>query len=216
MFLNRIDAWEKLKTFIENYIQEKWIKKDDVVVVFLPRGGLPVAYPLLKENNFEYLNLPIKKIPSPFNEEVAIGAISPDGDYFLDKNYVNYLWLDEETIKLQARKAMWKIQRMIEKYNINLNKDLKDKVVFIIDDGIATGSTALLAAKYIKSKWAAKVILAVPVCPLYLSKSLVDYFDDIICLLPIRDFQAVGQGYVDFSQVSDEEFIKFLNLLKRW
>lgn len=91
---------------------------------------------------------------------------------------------------------------------------LRNKIVILTDDWIATWATSKIAAKFLKNKGAKKIILAVPVCPFYLEKDLFNYFDDIICLYPIENFSAVGQGYQKFDQVEDEEVFNLINDLK--
>lgn len=213
MFVDRYHAGKVLAEKLLKYIKEKNFSTKDIVVVALLRWWLPVAFELIKKLKSNWFVLPVKKISSPFNEEVAIWAIAPDGSYFLDKSYISYLGLNEDEIAFQIKKSYKKVLDRMKKYHVVL-PDLKNKIVILIDDWIATWATSKIAAKFLKNKGAKKIILAVPVCPFYLEKDLFNYFDDIICLYPIENFSAVGQGYQKFDQVEDEEVFNLINDLK--
>ena len=156
----------------------------------------------------------LKKLAPFDNPEYAFWAIAPDGTYLVDKNYMYSLGVDENILNDIITATLRKLQSYENKYSLwNINV-VKDKIVFLVDDGIATGFTAVVAGKYLKKLGARKVILAVPVCPLYINKMVIDIFDDIICINPITNFSAVSQWYLDFPQVEDDEYFELMKNIK--
>jgi len=210
MFENRQQAGEMLAQYIAKYIYDHQINPQDVVVAFMPRGGLPIANEVAKVLKVPVFAVLVKKL-APFHKpEYGFGAIAPDGTTFVDNFYMKHLGVNESDLSWIIESTLEKIKQY-QKFKIWDEKIVKDKIVFLVDDGIATGYTAVVASKYLKNLGAKKVILAVPVCPARLSSAVVKEFDDIICLNPIYDFYAVGQGYLDFHQITDEEYMKMKN-----
>ena len=204
MFFNREEAGYLLADELKNY-------KDnlDAVIVTIPRGGVPVGAILAKE-----LNLPLelvlsKKIGHPFHKEFAIGAVtiqdiklSPESHDAPDE------YIEKETKGI--REVLKK--RYKSYYGDRAPLSLTDKIVIMVDDGVATGNTLISCIKLIKLQQPRKIIVAIPVSPfstLQEIKSLSE-IDKTICLLTPADFYAVGQFYEDFSPVSDAEVIELL------
>ncbi len=208
LFNSREEAGKMLAKRLVDYKD-----RDDVIVLALPRGGVSVAYYIAKE-----LNLPLslfftKKIPSPYNKEVAIGSISENGYMWLNQNAINYLGVTQDYINEKAKEIL---KNMNDKKRLYGAKDLniKDKTVILIDDGIATGASMILAADALKKEGAKEIIVAVPVAPSEVKESIckkykcaILHFDD--------NLMAVGRFFVDFHQLSDEEVINYLDSLNQ-
>ena len=202
IFQNRKEAGELLGKLLSQYIEKLGLSPDNTLILAIPRGGVPIAYYISKETGIPFSLVITKKIAMPFNPEAAIGAIAPDGTFMLS-SYAFYLSEPqlEEAKKVALKEAIEKQQKYLKK-----EPDLKGKNVIIVDDGIATGYTAMVAGMYAKNKGAKKVILAVPVCPTDSVNRVKEVFDDVICYEKVdTPFFAVGAFYKDFHQVSDEE-----------
>lgn len=148
---------------------------------------------------------------APLSEpEAAFGAIAPDGTIYIDEHLMRYMGVSEEELEIVKEKALSEIKRRIKDFLKNKEPDVNGKDVIIVDDGIATGYTAMVAAMYVKKKGANNVYLAVPVCPADSISKVKKVFDDVFCLHPVETpFFAVGSYYQDFHQLTDEEMYKF-------
>lgn len=202
MFKDRIEAGIQLADELIPY------KDQNAVVLAIPRGGLPLGSLVAKT-----LNAPLdvalsKKIGHPYNREYAIGAVSMDQIVLNDVAGVHTRYIEEETARIRE-----KLKKRYQQYYKNRKpQELKDKIVIIIDDGIATGNTIRVTAEMVKAHEPKKVIVAIPVAPPSAIKSLEAsaFVDEVICLYTPYDFLAVGQFYEYFDQVSDEEAINLL------
>jgi putative phosphoribosyl transferase len=150
-----------------------------------------------------------RKIGAPNNPELAIGAVMPDGSYFINQEIVNMLNIPEEYIQIQAHEQIKEIDRRLMSYrgSKEYDNEFEDKIAVLVDDGIATGATMLASAQWIKNKQhCKKLVIAVPVASRKILDDLNQVADDeVIVLYSPLSFEAVGQFYQDFSQVSDNE-----------
>jgi len=202
MFNDRIDAGIQLAERLSHF------KNQDVVVLAIPRGGLPLGSIVAKS-----LDAPLdvalsKKIGSPFNKEYAIGAVSMENMILSDADRVNKSYIDEETKRIRKKLK----ERHDQYYKNRSPENLKDKIVIIIDDGIATGNTILVTVELVSMQKPAKIVVAIPVAPPSAITKLQDspLVNEVVCLQTPYDFWAVGQFYEEFYQVSDEEAIQLL------
>lgn len=210
MFIDRRDAGSKLSLELEKF------KDDNPIILAVPRGGIITAYETIKNYGFEWDLIIPRKIGSPHNKEVAIGAVTSDGTYILNEKFIDMFNVSKEYIEKEVYEQTNEIKRRLKKYKGNENfPEVKDKTVIIIDDGIATGFTILAAIKSIKKHGANKIILAVPVAPRDTIVNLETIVDDVICLLIPDEFYAVGLHYKNFEQNTDEEVINIINELRR-
>jgi len=196
-------------------LKEKYpnLNRTNAVILAIPRGGVPVAYYVAKETGIPFSVVITKKITSPSNPEAALGAVSVDGSFILSE--LAKTLFPMEALEAFTKDAYIEALRRVEKYQVS-NPDLKGKTVIIIDDGVATGYTAIASALYARNKGADKVILAVPVCPVDSLQKIKEYFDDIICLEPVdTPMFAVGAFYEDFHQVEDDEFFSYIEKAKK-
>jgi putative phosphoribosyl transferase len=178
----------------------------NAVVLALPRGGVPLGYIIAKDLNLPLDITLIKKIGYPRQPEYAVGAVS------LNSHITNpHIDLPDSYFQEQTQRIRQQLQERYEKYKKDTKPiAIKDKAVILVDDGIATGYTVLAAAQLIRKSDPAKIILAVPVSSPQALDKIRPYVDDIVCLEAPEWFQAVGQFYEDFSEVSHEEVIRLL------
>lgn len=194
-FDNREEAGMRLAAEIKN----KRIKADFVIA--LPRGGVPVGNVIAKELNIPLRLYFVRKIGHPANEEYAIGAISEHGKIISDKEQVSEKYLQE---KISAAKS--RIDEMKKKFGHEYKAtELKNKVVILIDDGIATGTCLKLAAKEMRSYGVKQIIIATPVCPSNTVQAMREISDRFICILQPIHFIGIGGYYKDFKQLNDNE-----------
>ncbi len=202
IFENREEAGKLLGKLLAQYIEKLGLSRDNTVILAIPRGGVPIAYYVSRETGIPFSLVITKKIAMPSNPEAAIGAIAPDGTFLLS-SYAYYIpeYQLEEAKEEALKEAIKKQKKYLEK-----EVNLEGKNVIIVDDGIATGYTAMVAGLYAKNKGAKKVILAVPVCPEDSISRVKDVFDEVICYEKVdTPFFAVGAFYRDFHQVEDDE-----------
>ena len=214
MFKDRIEAGKKLAKKL------KELNLENPVVIALPRGGIPVGVEVAKELNAPFDILFVKKIPSPINEEVAIGSVSENGLVFVNKKTIDFLALrginvDEEYIQQKAMEKIQEIARKREKYDIE-PIPLEGKDVIIVDDGIATGASMYLAANTIIRDMPKAIIIAAPVAPRdeELMNMLKQVSSKVVILEQPENFMSVGQWYEDFHQLSDKEVKEYLKEIR--
>ncbi len=212
VFKDRLEAGKLLGEKLK-----KLILKNPVVIA-LPRGGVPVGAEVAKELNAPIDLLFVKKIPSPVNEELAIGSVSEGGLVFINKKIVDDLnsrgiKIDEKYIQ---KTAMEKVQEMSEKRKYYKTEpiELEGKDVILVDDGIATGASMYLAANTVVRDLPNSITIAAPVAPLSeeIDDMLKPVCNNFIILSRPSMFMGVGEWYNDFHQLSDEEVIKYLKL----
>ncbi|MFD2248387.1 phosphoribosyltransferase [Pontibacter ruber] len=177
------------------------------VVLAIPRGGVPIAAHIARELHMPLDLILTKKIGHPANPEFAIGSVSIDTVQINEEINVPHEYIDAEVNRIR--------ESLREKQQLFLGNrkpvDLRDRIVIIVDDGIATGNTLIATIKLVQIKQPRKVVVAVPVAPPSAVRRIGAMVDEIICLLAPPDFFAVGQFYDEFTQVSDEEVIELLN-----
>jgi len=203
MFKDRIDAGLRLAKKLNSYKD-----KENVVILAIPRGGLPLGAIVAKSLNAKLDVALSKKIGHPFNKEFAIGAVSLNNIILDDNVEISIGYIEKEKKRLRE-----KLKKRQNQYFRNRSAiALKDKIVIIIDDGIATGNTIRVTAQLVYDQKPEKKVIAIPVAPKSTVQKLnaASYVDEVACLETPFNFQAVGQFYMDFDQVSDEEAIKIL------
>ena len=207
LFRDRTDAAKQLAErlyWLKNEIQEN---KSSVVIVAVPRGGVVIGNIIASELGAKLDLVVSRKIGAPFNPELAIGAVMPDGSYFLN-DVAEMMNVSQDYIESQIEKEVKEIDRRLIEFRGDreyYNK-LEDKIVVLVDDGIATGATILASAKWIKDKHNCKqLIIAVPLAPGEILEDLKRVAEKVIVLHTPEPFGAVGRFYHDFNQVSDDE-----------
>lgn len=191
------------------YLKNKVEKVD--LVLGIPRGGVLVAKELAKVFGVPLSLLIVRKLGVPSNPELAFGAIDPDGRIYTDPWTVEYFRLSKEEIGRISQEELKKIREREKRFLKGKALEVKDKVVIVVDDGIATGQTIMAGVEYIKRKGASKVIIAVPVCHGETMRKLATRADQVYCYhVSEEEGFAVGMFYKDFRQVEDEEVEELL------
>lgn len=203
MFKDRIDAAQQLAERLNSYKN-----KEPKVVLAIPRGGLPLGAIIAKALKAELDVALSKKIGHPYNKEYAIGAVSLESVILNKELDIPKAYIEEETKRIRETLK----SRQNQYYKHRNRQKLKDRVIIIVDDGIATGNTIRATAELVSGQNPKKVIVAVPVAPESAIRRLEssDHIDEVVCLLTPSDFRAVGQYYKNFDQVSDREAIQIL------
>ncbi|MBO6526448.1 phosphoribosyltransferase [Erythrobacter sp.] len=184
----------------------------DPVILALPRGGVPVGFEIAKKLRAPLDLVMVRKLGAPGNKEFAVGAIV-DGEtpqVVIDAEVARMTGASDAYIERAKEAALAEIGRRRVIYGAMNPVSVKDRTVIVVDDGIATGSTARAALESIRQARPAKIVLAVPVAPPDTIASLASLCDDVICLAKPRSFQAVGAYYADFGQTSDREVVEYL------
>ncbi|WP_332760005.1 phosphoribosyltransferase [Pseudarthrobacter sp.] len=208
-FLDRTDAGRRLGQRLAG------LRGQDVVVLGLPRGGVPVAFEVARALDAPLDVVVVRKLGVPFQPEVALGAIGEGGARVLDTRTIALAGVTEEDLRTVETKERKLLEQRLARYRQGRNRaEVHGRTVIVVDDGIATGSTARVACQVARQFGAARVILAVPVAPARTVASFKDA-DEVICLVSPRDFRAVGYYYHDFSPTEDEEVVRLLDAAAR-
>lgn len=208
-FLDRTDAGRRLGQRLAG------MRGHDVVVLGLPRGGVPVAFEVAKALDAPLDVIVVRKLGVPFQPEVAMGAIGEGGARVLDGRVLSLARVTEGDLATVERRERQVLERRLARYRPRRNRtDVHGRTVVVVDDGIATGSTARVACQVAKQLGAARVILAVPVAPARTVASFSEA-DDVVCLATPRNFQSVGYYYRDFSPTEDDEVVRLLDAAAR-
>src|SRR5213594_3195936 len=189
----------------------KYAGRDDVIVLGLPRGGVPVAFEVAQRLGAPLDVFIVRKLGVPGFEELAAGAIASGGVRVLNEDVVRALPNAEETIESITARETAELERREQEYRDGRPApELRDRIVILVDDGLATGATMRAAVKALRQSAAAKIVVAVPVGPPDTCREIEQEADETICATTPEFFQAVGQYYEDFSQTSDDDVRKLL------
>jgi putative phosphoribosyl transferase len=186
-------------------LRGQYAGRDDVVVLALPRGGVPVAYEVAKALDAPLGVFVVRKLGVPGHEELAMGAIASGGLLVLDERLVRALGLDETQLERAIAKEVQELERRETAYGARDKPELAGKTVILVDDGLATGATMRAAALAVRRLEPARVVVAVPVAAEETCDQFRDVVDEIICEVTPAPFGAVGIWYEDFSPTSDDE-----------
>ncbi|MFA7080620.1 MAG: phosphoribosyltransferase [Candidatus Bathyarchaeia archaeon] len=204
-FSDRKDAGKQLASALTDFSFKEGM------VLAIPRGGVVVGYEIASALNFKLDVIVPRKIGTPDNPELAIGAVTEDGTMILDDSLIMYLGVSNDYIYQESERQKQEIRRRQNFYRQGVSEpEIKDKNVIVVDDGIATGYTMKAALASVRNRGAATLTVAIPVGPPSTIKELKHQADNIVCLYTPEYFQAIGQFYSDFSQTTDEEVIELL------
>lgn len=206
MFESRQKAGGLLAQKLKDYKDQK-----NAVVIAIPRGGVVVAYEVARALNLFLDVVIIRKIGAPQNPELAIGAVGPARTIYWDHELIKRLGVSKKQRERLVNEKIKEQKRREELFRFRKKRlSFKGKTVIVVDDGIATGATAICAAMALRKKGAKEKILAVPVIAKDTLASVIESFEDICVLMVPEDFYAVGQFYEEFPQVSDNEVVELL------
>jgi putative phosphoribosyl transferase len=205
-FRDRTEAGRMLAELLREYAG-----RDDVVVLALPRGGVPVAYEVAKALGAPLDVFVVRKLGVPGHEELAMGAIASGGALVLDERMIAALGISRADLEQAVARELRELERREDAYReAGEPPQLEGKTVILVDDGLATGSTMRAAALAVRGHDPERVVVAVPVAAAETCDAFGDEADEIVCGLTPRPFQAVGLWYEDFSQTSDDEVRELL------
>lgn len=200
IFQDRADAGRRLAERLLSYREEK------PVVLGLPRGGVPVGYEISRALNAPLDVVIARKLGAPGQPELAIGAVAPGGVRVLNQSTVRWLGVPESWIESTAARELEEVGRRMRRFRGERpGPELRGRTAILVDDGIATGMTALAAILAVREQNPRYVILAVPVCAKETAEKLAGEVDELVCLQIPDDLWAIGLWYQDFCQVPDEE-----------
>ncbi len=206
IFSNRTEAGIKLVHALSKYKDRK-----GVIVLGLPRGGIPVAYEVAKGLNADMDVFVVRKVGAPYNEEFAIGAVAQDGGVYLDRETIKMLRIPDEAVKKIVDKKLREVDERVKRFAGGFSHpEIKEKTIILVDDGVATGATMKAAIEVLRQKQPKSLVVAIPVSPPSTVLELRDMADEVVCLYEDSGFMAVGQYYSDFTQVEDDEVVQIL------
>ncbi|MDP8959765.1 MAG: phosphoribosyltransferase [Actinomycetota bacterium] len=187
------------------------LEDGEPLVLAIPRGGVEVAAVVANRLDGELDVIIARKLGAPWNQELAIGAVTADGVPVLDQELVRRLGVSEAHVEAEIARQAAEVQRREEAYRAGRPAiDPRGRTVVVVDDGVATGATARAALGYVRRRGPRRLVFAVPVGPPDTIASLADEADEVVCPSQPARFYAVGEWYDDFRQVSDQEVIEML------
>jgi putative phosphoribosyl transferase len=205
-FDNRDKAGELLAKKLTRYEDRR-----DVLVLGIPRGGVSVAFPIAKALHAPLDILICRKLGTPGQEELALGAIASGGVRVLNADVVEALGIPDEEIERIAANEQRELERRERAYRGERAPfEIYGKTVIVVDDGIATGSNMLAAVRALRQRNPARIVVAVPVVPFWTCESLKKEADEVVSLEMPQSFQAIGQFYLNFSEVTDAQVSELL------
>jgi predicted phosphoribosyltransferase len=200
-FFDRTEAGQFLAENLSSYAN-----RDDVLVLALPRGGVPVAAEVARKLHAPLDVFVVRKLGLPGHPELAMGAIASGGVRVFNGDVVNSLQIPDEVIDAVSAQELTELQRREKVYRDDLPPpEVEGKTVILIDDGIATGSTMLAAVSALRQLNVSRIVVAVPVIAASTYYEIRRAADDVAAVMVPENFYAVGQWYEDFSQTSDDE-----------
>lgn len=213
LFTDRIHAGRELASALADYSIEQGALRNKIIVLALPRGGVPVAAEIAGKLGLPMDILPVRKLGIPGHEEYAMGAIAPGELVYLNQEVVNLVRVSQAQIDNVIEREQAELNRRTDLYRAGLPPlAVADKIIILIDDGLATGATMQVAVLALRRAGAGRVIAAVPVGASESCAALRSQVDELVCLHQPAGFGGVGRWYQNFDQVSDSEVI---DLLKR-
>jgi len=209
VFRDRVDAGRQLATRLEH------LRGQDAVVLGLPRGGVPVAFEVAEALDLPLDVIVVRKLGVPYQPELAMGAIGEGGARVLDSRVLAATRVSDDDLAAIESRERAELEARVARLRRGRDPvDLAGRIAVIVDDGIATGSTARVACEVARHLGAVRVVVAVPVAPVEATRGLPGA-DEVVCISAPPEFMAVGYHYRDFSPTSDEEVIVLLDIAAR-
>jgi putative phosphoribosyl transferase len=201
LFRDRIEAGRVVAKELVRYAG-----RDDVIVLALPRGGVPVAFEIAKALNAPLDVFLVRKLGLPGDEELAMGAVASGGVRVLNEQVVRWYHIPESTIDSVAQREQLELERRERAYRHGRPMpELSNRTIILVDDGLATGTTMRAAVTALRSYKPARIVIAVPTAPADTCKEFQEEVDVVVCTTTPQPFWAVGAWYEDFRQTTDEE-----------
>jgi predicted phosphoribosyltransferase len=206
IFRDRTEAGRVLAERLAQYAG-----RPDLIVLALPRGGVPVAYEVARALHAPLDVFLVRKLGVPGHEELAMGAVATGGVRVLNEQVVRALRIPDAAIETVARREQQELARRERLYRGDRPPpDVRGKTVILVDDGLATGATMLAAVRALRQQQPARIVVAVPIASRETCELLREEVEDVVCAVTPEPFRAVGLWYEDFSQTADEEVRELL------
>lgn len=204
-FENRVEAGHRLADLLSDYRD-----RDDVIVLALPRGGVPIGLEVARRLHAPLDLMLVRKLGVPGHEELAMGAIA-SGERVLNEDVIINCGISESALERETRAEAAELARRARRYRGDRPwPQLENRCVILVDDGIATGATMEAAARAVRAQRPAALVIAVPVAPPATIERFASLADRFVCPLQPMSFWAIGAWYRDFSQLSDEQVIDMM------
>ncbi|MEM9265118.1 MAG: phosphoribosyltransferase [Cyanobacteria bacterium P01_F01_bin.13] len=206
-FCDRTEAGQQLALRLKAYAN-----RADVLILALPRGGVPVAYEISHALNLPLDICLVRKLGEPGHKETAIGAIAADGVRVLNQPAIKWLGITKQQIEEITTQELQELQRREHAYRGNRPPlNLYDRIVILVDDGLATGATMRAAVMWLNSQQPRQLIVAVPIASIQAYRELKPKVDRLVCLSVPHNLYAIGIWYDRFAQVTDDQVCDLLN-----
>jgi predicted phosphoribosyltransferase len=206
LFRDRRDAGRRLADKLAAYVN-----RPDVIVLALPRGGVPVAYEVARRLVAPMDVFVVRKLGVPGYEELAMGAVATGGVRVLNDQLVEHLGIPDQMIDAVASRERQELARRERLYRGSRSPpDVRGRTVILVDDGLATGATMFAAIEALRNQNPARIVVAVPTASPDTCEEMKQKADEVICAITPEPFHAVGRWYRDFSQTTDEEVAALL------
>jgi predicted phosphoribosyltransferase len=205
-FSDRKEAGWKLAKLLAKYLD-----RPDILVLALPRGGVPVAYEVAKSIHAPLDVFVVRKLGVPGHEELAMGAIASGGVRVLNPTVIDAIGISDDAIDAVAEREFQELKRRERTYRDQRPlPEMRGRTIILVDDGIATGSTMRAAIESLRKLEAARIVVATPTIARSTADEMEPEVDELISVMRPNDFAGVGQWYEDFSQTSDGEVRRLL------
>jgi putative phosphoribosyl transferase len=209
LFRNRTEAGRRLGAELLRRLPQ--LHDGDPLVLAIPRGGVPVGYEVARYLDAALDLFIARKLGAPGHEELGIGAVAPGGTRFLDTDAIRALGVTDEYIEEVTQKELAELERRLRRFRGDRPPPrIAGRAVVLVDDGLATGVTALASLAAIRIEQPRRLVFAAPVCSVEGAETVARQADDVVCVAAPERFFGVGTWYHDFTQTSDEEVIELL------
>jgi len=201
-FRDRVEAGELLGKAVAERVRDR----TNVIVLALPRGGVPVGYEVARALGAPLDVFIVRKLGVPGHEELAMGAIASGGVRVMNDDVLRHVPISRNAIEAVSARELIELGRREKSYRGSKPPlDVRGRTVIVVDDGLATGSTMRAAVRALRQEQAGSIIVAVPVAARETCEAFLGEVDDVVCLRTPHPFEAVGLWYDDFTQTTDEE-----------
>ena len=209
LFQDRVEAGRRLATELTARLPT--IRDEDPIVLAIPRGGVPIGYEVARAIDAPLDLFIARKLGAPGHEELGIGAVAPGGTRFLDADAIRALGVTEAYIEEVTRKELAELERRLRCFRGDRPPPaIEGRSVVLVDDGLATGVTALASLAALRLQHPRRLVFAAPVCSIEGATAVSRQADDVVCVAMPERFFGVGAWYRDFTQTSDEEVVELL------
>ena len=209
LFRDRVVAGQRLASELVRRLSQ--IRDEDPLVLAIPRGGVPVGYEVARAIDAPLDLFIARKLGAPGHEELGIGAVAPGGTRFLDADAIRMLDVSDEYIEEVTRKELAELERRLRRFRGDRPPArIEGRSVVLVDDGLATGVTALASLTALRLQRPHRLVFAAPVCSVEGAQAVARQANDVVCVATPDRFFGVGAWYDDFTQTTDEEVVELL------